>query len=171
MIKLKPFMDFTSKKLQLRIVFTLFLAIFLLALATGTGMAQENAEPAKTTEAAAGTTEAAAEATEAAAEATEAAAEATTEPEPEPEPEPYEVVDYRNFFGIDGRLIVWIISQLHLMFAAFVLAVPLFVVIIEVVGMKSGDIRYDNLAREFTKLLSAAFATTASLGGLLAFAL
>ena len=37
--------------------------------------------------------------------------------------------------------------------------------------MKSGDIRFDNLAREFTKLLSAAFATTASLGGLLAFAL
>ena len=153
MIKLKPFMDFTSKKLQLRIVFTLFLAIFLLALATGTGMAQENVEAAKTTEAA--------------AEATAEPAEATAEPEPEP----YEVVDYRNFFGIDGRLIVWIISQLHLMFAAFVLAVPLFVVIIEVVGMKSGDIRYDNLAREFTKLLSAAFATTASLGGLLAFAL
>ena len=46
-------MDFTSKKLQLRIVFTLFLAIFLLALATGTGMAQENVEAAKTTEAAA----------------------------------------------------------------------------------------------------------------------
>ncbi len=153
MIKLKPFMDFTSKKLQLRIVFTLFLAIFLLALATGTGMAQENVEAAKTTEAA--------------AEATAEPAEATAEPEPEP----YEVVDYRNFFGIDGRLIVWIISQLHLMFAAFVLAVPLFVVIIEVVGMKSGDVRYDNLAREFTKLLSAAFATTASLGGLLAFAL
>ena len=53
-------------------------------------MAQENVEAAKTTE---------------------AAAEATAEPEPEP----YEVVDYRNFFGIDGRLIVWIISQLHLM--------------------------------------------------------
>ncbi|MGR3301936.1 MAG: cytochrome ubiquinol oxidase subunit I, partial [Candidatus Scalindua sp.] len=135
---------FTSKKLHLRIVLTLFLAIFLIALATGTGMAQENAEAAKTTEAAAAA---------------------------EPEPEPYEVVDYRNFFGIDGRLVVWIISQLHLLFAAFVLAVPLFVVIIEMIGVKSGDIRFDNLAREFTKLLSAAFATTAALGGLLAFAL
>jgi len=57
------------------------------------------------------------------------------------------------------------------MFAAFVLAVPIFVVIIEMIGARGGDIRFDNLAREFTKLLSAAFATTASLGGLLAFAL
>ena len=146
MYNIKPFRNFTSKKLHLRIVLTLFLAIFLIALATGTGMAQENAETAKTTE---------------------AAAEATVESEPEP----YEVVDYRNFFGIDGRLVVWIISQLHLLFAAFVLAVPLFVVIIEIIGVKSGDIRFDNLAREFTKLLSAAFATTAALGGLLAFAL
>ncbi len=146
MTKLKPFMDFTSKKLHLRIAFTLFLVIFLIALATGTSIAQENAETAKTTE-------------------------ATAETAAEPEPEPYEVVDYRNFFGIDGRLIVWIISELHLMFAAFVLAVPIFVVIIEMIGVKNGDIRFDNLAREFTKLLSAAFATTASLGGLLAFAL
>lgn len=134
---IKPFINFTSKKLQLRIVFALFLAIFLIALATGTGMAQENAEAAKAVETA----------------------------------EPYKVVDYRNFFGLDGRLIVWIIAELHLMFAAFVLAVPIFVVIIEMIGVKSGDIRFDNLAREFTKLLSAAFATTASLGGLLAFAL
>lgn len=141
---IKPFINFTSKKLQLRIVFALLLAIFLIALVTGTGMAQENAEAAKTTEAAA-----------------KAAAE----------PEPYKVVDYRNFFGLDGRLVVWIISELHLMFAAFVLAVPIFVVIIEIIGAKGNDIRFDNLAREFTKLLSAAFATTASLGGLLAFAL
>ncbi len=158
MTKLKPFMDFTSKKLHLRIAFTLFLVVFLIALATGTGTAQENTEAAKTTEA----TEAA-ETAETAETATEEAAKA--------ESKPYEVVDYRNFFGIDGRLIVWIIAELHLMFAAFVLAVPIFVVIIEMIGVKGGDIRFDNLAREFTKLLSAAFATTASLGGLLAFAL
>jgi len=82
-----------------------------------------------------------------------------------------EVVQYRNFFGLDGRLIVWIIAELHLMFAAFVLGVPIFAVIVEIIGAKGGDIKFDNLAREFTKLLSAAFATTASLGGLLAFAL
>ncbi len=82
-----------------------------------------------------------------------------------------ELVQYRNFFGIDGRLMVWIVSELHLMFAAFVLGVPMFAVTVEIIGAKSGDIRFDNLAREFTKLLSAAFATTAALGGLLAFCL
>ncbi|NOG82836.1 MAG: hypothetical protein D8M57_05720 [Candidatus Scalindua sp. AMX11] len=82
-----------------------------------------------------------------------------------------ELVQYRNFFGIDARLVVWIVSELHLMFAAFVLGVPMFAVTVEIIGVKSGDIRFDNLAREFTKLLSAAFATTAALGGLLSFCL
>ena len=142
-----------SKKLHFRVAFTFFLVIFFIALASSTGMASENAEAAKAVES---------------AESAESAEAATEEKE---ESKPYEVVDYRNFFGIDGRLIVWIVSQLHLMFAAFVLAVPIFVIIIEIIGVKSGDIRFDNLAREFTGLLSAAFATTASLGGLLAFAL
>ncbi len=144
---IKPFMDSLSKKLHFRVAFAFFLVIFLIALVSGTGMAQENAEAAKTVE----------------------SAEAATEEKAESVP--YEVVDYRNFFGIDGRLIVWIVSQLHLMFAAFVLAVPIFVIIIEIIGVKSGDIKFDNLAREFTGLLSAAFATTAALGGLLAFVL
>ena len=145
--------NFLSKKLHFRVAFAFFLVIFFIALASSTGMASENAEAAKAVES---------------AESAESAEAATEEKE---ESKPYEVVDYRNFFGIDGRLIVWIVSQLHLMFAAFVLAVPIFVIIIEIIGVKSGDIRFDNLAREFTGLLSAAFATTASLGGLLAFAL
>lgn len=79
---------------------------------------------------------------------------------------------YRDFpFLVDRRTAVWIVAQLHLMFGAFVLGVPLFAVIVEAIGMKSGDARYDRLAREFTKLLSAAFATTAALGGTLAFLL
>ncbi len=84
-------------------------------------------------------------------------------------------VPYRTFFGLDPRLTVWIIAQLHLMFAAFVLAVPIFASIVEVVGARAKDPttreRYDKLAYEFVKLLSAAFATTAALGGLLAFVL
>ena len=59
----------------------------------------------------------------------------------EEESVPYVEDEYRNFFGIDGRLVVWIISQLHLLFAAFVLAVPLFVVIIEAIGAKSNQIK------------------------------
>ncbi|MDR4508634.1 MAG: cytochrome ubiquinol oxidase subunit I [Candidatus Brocadiaceae bacterium] len=90
---------------------------------------------------------------------------------PEEEEEELEPVQYRTFFGLNPRDIVWIVSELHLMFAAFVLGVPMFAVLVEVIGFKGGDIKYDNMAREFTKLLSAAFATTASLGGLLAFCL
>ena len=82
-----------------------------------------------------------------------------------------EEVAYRTFFGMDSRLAVWIIAELHLMFAAFVLGVPIFAVLMEVIGAKTKDVRYDNLAYEFTKLLSAAYATTAALGGLLAFCL
>ena len=78
---------------------------------------------------------------------------------------------YREFFGLDPRIVVWVVAQLHLMFGAFVLGVPIFAVIIELVGMRTGDRRFDRLAHEFTKLLSAAFATTAALGGTLAFLL
>ena len=138
-----------SKKINLKIALMFFLAIFLVALAVNTGVAQESAEEVKTEE----------------------VAGAEGEVVEEEVSVPYEVAEYRNFFGIDGRLVVWIISQLHLLFAAFVLAVPLFVVIIEAIGEKSGQVKFDNLARELTKLLSTAFATTAALGGLLAFAL
>jgi cytochrome bd ubiquinol oxidase subunit I len=79
--------------------------------------------------------------------------------------------DYRTFFGLDSRITVWVIAELHLMFGAFVLGVPIFAVVIEAIGWKTKEKRYDRLAYEFTKLLSAAFATTAALGGLLAFSL
>ena len=81
------------------------------------------------------------------------------------------VDDVRTFFGLNPRRVVWFVAQLHLLFAAFVLGVPIFAVIVEFIGWRTGDERYDNLAREFTKLLAAAFATTAALGGLLAFTL
>jgi cytochrome d ubiquinol oxidase subunit I len=78
---------------------------------------------------------------------------------------------YRSFFGHDSRIAIWIIAELHLMFGAFVLGVPIFAVTIEVVGWKTKDKRYDRLAHEFTKLLTGAFGFTALLGGLLALAL
>ncbi|MCP4070465.1 MAG: hypothetical protein GY742_01830 [Hyphomicrobiales bacterium] len=78
---------------------------------------------------------------------------------------------YRQFMGLDSRRLVWFLAQMHLFFGAFVLGVPLFAVIIEVVGWKNDDSKFDNLAYEFTSLLSVAYATTAALGGLLAFAL
>ncbi len=79
--------------------------------------------------------------------------------------------EYRPFFNLDSRLVIWIVAELHLMYGAFVLGVPIFAVIVEYIGKRTRDPRYDRLAREFTKLLSAAFSTTAALGGLLAFTL
>lgn len=79
--------------------------------------------------------------------------------------------EYRQFMGLDSRRLVWFIAQMHLFFGAFVLGVPLFAVIIEVVGWRSGEAKFDKLAYEFTSLLSVAYATTAAFGGLLAFAL
>ena len=80
-------------------------------------------------------------------------------------------VAYRAFPVIGSRVAVWMVAELHLMFAAFVLAVPIFVLIIEYIGYKTNDRRYDQLAYEFTKLLSVAFSFTAALGALLTFML
>ena len=78
---------------------------------------------------------------------------------------------YRAFPLVGSRVAVWVIAQLHLMFAAFVLAVPIFAVIVEYMGMRLKNPKFDRLAREFTKLLFAAFSTTAILGAILLFTL
>ncbi|MFQ5961595.1 MAG: cytochrome ubiquinol oxidase subunit I [Candidatus Methylomirabilales bacterium] len=76
---------------------------------------------------------------------------------------------YRSFPLIGGRIAVWAGAQLHLFFAAFILGVPIFAVIVEFIGWRAGDARYDWLAREFMKLTFAAFSATALFGGLLVF--
>ncbi|MBI4590877.1 MAG: cytochrome ubiquinol oxidase subunit I, partial [Candidatus Rokubacteria bacterium] len=86
-------------------------------------------------------------------------------------PAPSAPPDYRSFFGGNARLVIWIVAQVHLMFGAFVLGVPIFASIVEIIGWRTGDPRYDRLAHEFTALLSAAFSTTAAFGGLLVFSL
>lgn len=50
---------------------------------------------------------------------------------------------YRSFPVLGSRLAVWAVAQLHLNFAAFILGVPIFAVIIEAVGWRTGDARYD----------------------------
>jgi cytochrome d ubiquinol oxidase subunit I len=84
---------------------------------------------------------------------------------------PYEEEEYREVPRIGSRTAIWIVAQLHLLFAAFVLAVPMFAVVIEGIGMSTGDKRYDALAYEFTKLLSVSFALTATFGAGLTFML
>src|SRR5690349_12530983 len=58
---------------------------------------------------------------------------------------------YRDLPLIGSRNMVWVIAQLHLLLAGFVLGVPIFAWLCEIVGWKSGDKRYDKLAKEFTK--------------------
>lgn len=84
---------------------------------------------------------------------------------------PYVEAEYRRFPVVGSRVAIWAVAQLHLLFAAFVLAVPLFAFIIEAIGYKSGDPRYDRLAYEFTKLLSVSFSLTATFGAFLTFML
>jgi len=84
---------------------------------------------------------------------------------------PYQEVEYRQFPKIGSRVAVWIAAQLHLLFAAFVLAVPLFALVIEFIGYRTKDRRYDRLAHEFTKLLSVSFSLTATFGAMLTFGL
>jgi len=96
----------------------------------------------------------------------EAAAKAKAERE-----KPYEEATYRRFPVVGSRVAVWVLAQLHLLFAAFVLAVPLFALIIEFIGWLNGDKRYDRLAHEFTKLLSVSFSLTATFGAFLLFML
>jgi len=76
---------------------------------------------------------------------------------------------YRSFPVLGSRLAVWAVAQLHLNFAAFILGCPIFAVIIEIIGWRTRDPKYDWLAHEFVKLTFAAFSTTALLGALLLF--
>ena len=89
-------------------------------------------------------------------------------------------VSYRTLFDDDSsmswltpRIIVWVLAQLHLLFAAFVLAVPMFVLIIEFSSAMSKDPakakQYDEVAYEFTRLLTTAFSITSIIGAIFTF--
>ena len=79
--------------------------------------------------------------------------------------------EYRPFPMIGSRNAAWIAAQLHLLFGSFILGVPMFAVIIEFIGWKTKEERYDRMAQEFIKLCMGAFSTTALLGGVLVFIL
>lgn len=75
-------------------------------------------------------------------------------------------VDYKDFPLIGARNAVWILAQTMLLFAAFILAVPVFVLIIEISGYMKKDNRLDTLAKDFARLLPLSYSITAILGGL-----
>src|SRR5437660_8831187 len=80
-------------------------------------------------------------------------------------------VEYRDVPGMGSRNLIWIVAQQHLLLAGFVLGVPIFAWVCEIVGVRTKDPRYDKLAKEFTKLLTSSYATTALFGGILLFLL
>ena len=70
-----------------------------------------------------------------------------------------------------NRTAVWIVGQLHILFAAFILGAPIFVVISEWLGYRKQDPRYDRLAKEVTKVTVILYSMTALTGGLFIFVL
>jgi len=75
-------------------------------------------------------------------------------------------------FPLGGnRAAVWVVAQLHILFAAFILGAPIFIVVSEILGWKSADGRYERLAKEVTKVTVILYSMTALTGGLFIFVL
>lgn len=80
--------------------------------------------------------------------------------------------DYPRY-NFESRVLIWVANQQHLYYGSFVLAVPIFCMIIEFVGMMTKDKamakKYDQLAYDFIKISLTAYSLTAILGGILIF--
>ncbi|MEE9165289.1 MAG: cytochrome ubiquinol oxidase subunit I, partial [Nitrospinota bacterium] len=112
----------------------------------------------------------------AAEEASAAVFAEQVKPKPVGPPAPkLKLEDYPRFSLFRSRDAIWMVAQLHLYFAAFIVAVPIFVIVIEGMGMGCKDRekakKYDRMAHDFMRISITAFAITALLGGLLFFLL
>jgi cytochrome d ubiquinol oxidase subunit I len=76
-------------------------------------------------------------------------------------------------YNFESRVLLWFANQQHLYYGSFVLAVPIFCMIIEFVGIVTKDKamakKYDQLAYDFIKISLTAYSLTAILGGILIF--
>jgi cytochrome bd-type quinol oxidase subunit 1 len=70
-----------------------------------------------------------------------------------------------------NRTGVWVVAQLHILFAAFILGAPIFAVVAEWLGYKNNDPKYDRLAKEVIKVTVILYSMTALTGGLFIFVL
>ncbi len=80
-------------------------------------------------------------------------------------------VEDLSFPIIGNRTVIWVIAQLHILFASFILGVPLFVIISEFLYMRTKDYKYERLAKDITKVMAIAYSLTALSGGTFAFLL
>ncbi len=80
--------------------------------------------------------------------------------------------DYPRY-NFESRVLLWFANQQHLYYGSFVLAVPIFCMIIEFMGVVTKDKamskKYDQLAYDFVKISLTAYSLTAILGGILIF--
>lgn len=76
-----------------------------------------------------------------------------------------------NFWGITSREVIWTVAQLHLNFAAFVVAIPTFAIIVEIIGFRNKEAKYDKLAKDFARLISVSLSLTSMLGAIFLFGL
>jgi cytochrome bd-type quinol oxidase subunit 1 len=80
--------------------------------------------------------------------------------------------DYPRY-NFESRVLLWFANQQHLYYGSFVLAVPIFCMIIEFMGVVTKDRamakKYDQLAYDFIKISLTAYSLTAILGGILIF--
>src|SRR5215208_3801440 len=85
-------------------------------------------------------------------------------------PAPHETV-YSRIGSSDSRLLVWFVTQQHTYFGGFVLALPMFCVIMEFAGLmvrdRSTALRYDQMARHFLKVALLALSLTAVVGSIM----
>ncbi len=78
---------------------------------------------------------------------------------------------YARYGSLDNRILIWFVTQQHTYFGGFVLALPIFCVIIELMGLLARDgaraARYDRMARDFLKVSLLALSLTAVVGSLM----
>ncbi|MBI5776835.1 MAG: cytochrome ubiquinol oxidase subunit I, partial [Nitrospirae bacterium] len=76
-----------------------------------------------------------------------------------------------RYGSLDNRTFVWFVTQQHTYFGGFVLALPIFCVILEFAGLVTRDraaaLRYDQTARDFLRVTLLAMSLTAVVGSLM----
>lgn len=79
--------------------------------------------------------------------------------------------NYPRYGSLDNRTLTWFVTQQHTYFGGFVLALPIFCVILEFAGLVSRNraaaLRYDQTARDFLRVALLAMSMTAVVGSLM----
>jgi cytochrome bd-type quinol oxidase subunit 1 len=80
-------------------------------------------------------------------------------------------IHYPQYGSMDSRLLVWFVTQQHTYFGGFVLALPIFSVLLEFLGLMARNpalaLRYDGLARDLLKVALLSVSVTAVVGSVM----